>query len=35
MNRLNIIDKMNNTPLVFDGAMGTMIYEKGIFVNAC
>ena len=22
-------------PLVFDGAMGTMIYQKGVFVNAC
>ena len=32
---LNIIDKMNETPLVFDGAMGTMIYEKGVFINAC
>lgn len=31
----NIIDKMTETPLVFDGAMGTMIYEKGIFINAC
>lgn len=34
-NLVNIIDKMNETPLVFDGAMGTMIYEKGVFVNAC
>jgi len=34
-NLLNIIDKMNETPLVFDGAMGTMIYEKGVFINAC
>lgn len=32
---LNIINKMNEAPLVFDGAMGTMIYEKGIFINAC
>ena len=31
----NIIDKMIETPLVFDGAMGTMIYEKGVFINAC
>ena len=31
----NIIEKMIETPLVFDGAMGTMIYEKGVFVNAC
>ena len=31
----NIIEKMNETPLVFDGAMGTVIYEKGVFINAC
>ena len=35
MSRTNIIEKMNDTPLVFDGAMGTVIYEKGVFVNAC
>lgn len=35
MNKINIIEKMNETPLVFDGAMGTMIYEKGVFINAC
>ena len=34
-NLLNVIEKMNETPLVFDGAMGTMIYESGIFINAC
>lgn len=34
-NLLNIIEKMKETPLVFDGAMGTVIYEKGIFINAC
>ncbi len=26
---------MKETPLVFDGAMGTVIYQKGIFLNAC
>lgn len=31
----NIIEKLNETPLVFDGAMGTVIYEKGVFINAC
>ena len=31
---LNVIDKMNDTPLIFDGAMGTAIYEKGVFINA-
>lgn len=33
--KTNIIEKMNETPLVFDGAMGTVIYEKGVFINAC
>ena len=28
----NVIEKMSETPLVFDGAMGTMIYEKGVFI---
>ena len=35
MGRVNILDKMNDTPLVFDGAMGTVIYEKGVFINTC
>ena len=35
MTRINIIEKMNETPLVFDGAMGTVIYERGVFINAC
>ena len=35
MSRINIIDRMKQTPVVFDGAMGTVIYEKGIFINAC
>lgn len=33
--KTNIIEKMSETPLVFDGAMGTIIYEKGVFINAC
>lgn len=35
MRRIDIIEKMKETPLVFDGAMGTVIYEKGIFINTC
>lgn len=35
MSRINIIEKMKEAPLVFDGAMGTVIYEKGVFINAC
>ena len=34
-NLQNIISKMTETPLIFDGAMGTIIYEKGVFINAC
>lgn len=31
----NILERMMQSPLVFDGAMGTMIYAKGVFLNAC
>jgi len=30
-----ILDRMKRSPLVFDGAMGTMIYERGVFINTC
>src|SRR3989304_6124676 len=30
-----ILDRMKKSPLVFDGAMGTMIYERGVFINTC
>ncbi len=30
-----ILERMKETPLVFDGAMGTMIYERGVFLNTC
>jgi homocysteine S-methyltransferase len=26
---------MKQGPLIFDGAMGTMIYDRGVFLNAC
>lgn len=29
------LEKINTTPLIFDGAMGTVIYEKGVFLNNC
>ena len=29
------LTKIKDTPLIFDGAMGTVIYEKGVFLNAC
>ncbi len=30
-----ILDRMSASPLVFDGAMGTVIYNRGIFINTC
>jgi len=33
--KMNILDCMAKHPLVFDGAMGTVIYSKGVFINAC
>ena len=30
-----ILDRMSASPLVFDGAMGTVIYNHGIFINTC
>ena len=30
-----ILERMKRSPLVFDGAMGTMIYERGVFINTC
>ncbi len=35
MPELSIIDRMLDTPVVFDGAMGTMIYSRGVFINRC
>ena len=31
----NFLDKLRNDVLIFDGAMGTMIYQRGVFVNVC
>jgi homocysteine S-methyltransferase len=31
----NILEQMKERPLIFDGAMGTMIYSKGVFINTC
>jgi len=35
MPRQNLIEKMRETPVVFDGAMGTEIYSRGVFINRC
>ncbi|MBN2162084.1 MAG: bifunctional homocysteine S-methyltransferase/methylenetetrahydrofolate reductase [Pontiellaceae bacterium] len=31
----NILEQLKERPLIFDGAMGTMIYSKGVFINTC
>jgi len=31
----NIIEKLEERPLVFDGAIGTVLYSKGVFINRC
>lgn len=29
------LERIARSPVIFDGAMGTMIYQRGVFVNAC
>ena len=31
----NLLQQIRERALVFDGAMGTMIYQRGVFLNAC
>lgn len=31
----HLLDKIRKDVLIFDGAMGTMIYQRGVFVNVC
>ncbi len=31
----DILELIKQRPLIFDGAMGTMIYSKGVFINTC
>lgn len=35
MTQQNFLDAVANAPLVFDGAIGTQLYERGIFINKC
>ena len=35
MNRKDILERLRERPQVFDGAMGTMLYARGVFINAC
>jgi len=32
---VDLLARMKQGPLIFDGAMGTMIYDRGVFLNAC
>jgi homocysteine S-methyltransferase len=31
----NFIDRLRTAPLLCDGAMGTLLYAKGVFINRC
>lgn len=31
----NLLDRLKQTPVIFDGAMGTMLYQRGVFLNTC
>jgi homocysteine S-methyltransferase len=32
---MTVVERILARPLVFDGAMGTMICQRGVFLNAC
>lgn len=31
----DFLERIKSRPLIFDGAMGTMIYQRGVFLNVC
>lgn len=33
--KVPFLEKIKKTPLIFDGAMGTYMYENGVFLNSC
>lgn len=35
LNRIPILEKLQNSIVVCDGAMGTMLYAHGVFINRC
>ncbi len=35
MPELDILSRLAQAPVVFDGAMGTLLYQKGVFINRC
>lgn len=35
MTKSRFFDRLNNSVLLFDGAIGTMLYSRGMFINRC
>ena len=35
MTREAFAERVKNSVLLFDGAMGTMLYAKGVYINKC
>jgi methionine synthase I (cobalamin-dependent)/5,10-methylenetetrahydrofolate reductase len=35
MTKTELLERLKDSVLLFDGAMGTMLYAKGIFINQC
>ena len=35
MKRQELLDRLKEAPLACDGAMGTMLYSKGVMLNRC
>jgi len=35
MGKINFLEYLKDNTVLFDGAMGTMLYSKGIFINRC
>jgi methionine synthase / methylenetetrahydrofolate reductase(NADPH) len=31
----DLLARLNKSPVLCDGAMGTLLYAKGIFINRC
>src|SRR5262245_53130415 len=31
----DLISRLQHSPILCDGAMGTLLYEKGVFINRC
>src|ERR1700749_1744467 len=31
----NILERITKSPVLCDGAMGTLLYSKGVFINRC